>query len=159
MLSSILFHILKRPITYNNQIDNPKMIMIIINNINNNSLMIITLIMIILTLKWLRGVPMDPKISFHASARKRIVYSDAAVSWLLHAYQTASSGMCLKWKNRASRCAAIALGSLWTPVDHQRDTRQKSFSTYTWPVTFDLWWLYVNVDLWYYHISILIKTN
>ena len=29
-------------------------------------------------------------------------------------------------KNRAARCAAIALGSLWTPVDHQRDdTRQK----------------------------------
>ena len=65
---------------------------------------------------------MDPKISFRQ--RENAEYPDAAaVSGLLHAYHTASSGMCLK-KQIAPR---VALGSLWIPpVDHQRnDTRQK----------------------------------
>ena len=52
-----------------------------------------------------------------------------------------------------TRCTAIALGSLWTPIDHLTKL------IFHIQVTFDFWWLYINVDLWYYLISILIKIN
>ena len=61
-------------------------------------------------------------------------------------------------KNCAARCAAIALGSLWTP--HWPPTVQHSTKIiFHMHVTFDLWWLYINVDLWYYHLSILINVS
>ena len=45
------------------------------------------------------------------------------------------------WHVFENKCEAIALGS----VDHQREGTQKIiFHIY---VTFDLWWLYINVDL------------
>ena len=61
------------------------------------------------TLQWSRGVPMDPK-----------EYSVAAISRLLQPYHPAFSDIRLIEskknkikKKRASRCMAIALGSLW----------------------------------------------
>ena len=79
----------------------------------------------------------------------KIKYPDATVFGILDAYHPASSDMCLN-KNRGARCAASALVSM-EPVDHQRDdTRQNDFPHTREHVTFDLWWLYVNVDLCYY---------
>ena len=91
-------------------------------------------------------------------------YPDAAVSRLLHAYHPASSilemitfGHVFE-ENRAARCMAIALGSLWTPrwPPKGRHSTKIIFHVH---VTFDLWWLYINVDLRYYHISLIIKIN
>ena len=121
-----------------------------------SSFNILFLITAFLTLKWSRGVPMDPKISFGASARKRII------SWRRRFLTFTCLPPRISWhvfeKNRATRCAAIALGSLWTPrwPPTGRHSTKIIFHTH---VTFDLWWLYINVDLWYYHISILIKIN
>ena len=104
-----------------------------------------------LTLKWSRGVPMDSKISFCASARKR------RVSWRWRFLTFTCLPPRIFWhvfeKNRAARCAAIALGSLWTPrwPPTGRHSTKIIFHIH---VTFDRWWLYTNVDLRYYHISI-----
>ena len=60
------------------------------------------------------------------------------------------------WKK--SRYAAIAVGSLRTPrwPPTERHSTKIIFHIH---VIFDLWWLYINVVLWYYHISILMKIN
>ena len=109
--------------------------------------------------KWSRGSLWTLKSVF-ARQRENAEYPEAAVSWLSHAYHPRSSGMCLKIKikpNRAVRCAAIALrsyGPRWPPTG-----RHSTKIIFHIQVTFDLWWLYINVDLWYYHILILIKIN
>ena len=114
------------------------------------------MLLLLLTLKWSRGGSLWTLKSVFAHQHENAEYPDAAVSRLLHAYHPASSGMCLK--KFAPRCAAIALGSLWTP--HWPPTgRHSTKIIFHIHVTFDLWWLYINVDLWYYHISILIKIN
>ena len=96
----------------------------------------------LLTLKWSRGVPMDPKtppfLDFYMLITPHLL-------------------VCV-WKNRSERCAAIALGSLWTP-SWPPTGRHSTKIIFHIHVTFDLWWLYINVDLWYFHISILIKIN
>ena len=87
----------------------------------------------LLTQKWSRGVPMDRKISFRASARKR------RISWRCRFLTFTCLPPHIFWhvfeKNHAAHCAAIALGSLWTPVDHQQDALDKN----NFPHTRDLW--------------------
>ena len=81
------------------------------------------------TLQWSRGVHMNPK-----------EYHVAAVSWLKI------------W--RKSRFAL--LGSLWiSPLTTDERTVTLIFHIRI----FNLWWVHKNVDLWYCHISILIKIN
>ena len=85
----------------------------------------------LITPKWSRGVPMDPKISFRAPGPKR------RISWRCRFLTFTWLPPRIFWhvfeKNCAARCAAIVLGSLWTPP--------------RWPPTgrhFDLWWLYIK---------------
>ena len=85
-----------------------------------------------LTLKWSRGIPMDPKISFRAWVQKhRISWRCLFLTCLpprifWHVFE----------KYCVARCTAIALGSLWTPlpVDHQ----QHSAMIFHMHKTFDL---------------------
>ena len=84
------------------------------------------------TLQWSRGVHMNPK-----------EYHVAAVSWLNI------------WKKISPRLAL--LGSLWiSPLT----TNERTLDTLIFHIRiFNLWWVHKNVDLWYCHISILIKIN
>ena len=102
-----------------------------------------------LTLKWSSGIPKDPKISFCASE-----YPDATVSWLLHACHPASSGMCLK----KLRCA-LRSNCVRVPMDPPLTINGAALDKNNFPHTRDLWRLYIDVDLWYYYTSILIKIN
>ena len=99
---------------------------------------------------------MDPKISFRALVRK------CRISWCRRFLTFTCLPPRIFWhvfeKNHAARCAAIALGSLWTPR-WPPTGRQSTKIIFHIHVTFDFWWLYINVDLWYYHISILIRIN
>ena len=84
------------------------------------------------TFKWSRGVSMDPK----SVARKRRIYCCYRfLTFYNYAYHPAPSAMRLK-----KIALAIALGSPWTPP----------------PVDIRV---YINMDLWYYYISILIEIN
>ena len=89
-----------------------------------------------LTLTWSRGVPMDPKISFRAAARKR------KVSWCCRYLNVTCLPPYIFWhvfeKNCAARCAAIALGSLWTPL---LTTNGTTLYKINFPHTRDLWLL------------------
>ena len=83
-----------------------------------------------LTLQWSRGVHMNPK-----------EYHVAAVSWHL--------------KKKKSRLAL--LGSLWiSPLT----SNERTLDTLIFHIRiFNLWWVHKTMDLWYCHISILIKIN
>ena len=80
----------------------------------------------------LRGVPINPK-----------EYHVATVSWL---------NIPLKKKSRLA-----LLGSLWiSPLT----TNERTLDTLIFQIRiFNLWWVHKNVELWYCHISILIKIN
>ena len=98
-----------------------------------------------------KGVPMDPKISFRASARKR------TISWrrrflTFTCLPPPSYGMCLKKSHRALRGNCVR-----APMDSPLTTNRATLDKNNYPHTRDLWWLYINVDLWYYHISMVIK--
>ena len=89
----------------------------------------------LLTPKWsIRGVSMDPKISFRASARKCRI-PDPAVFWLLHAYHPASSDMCLKiiWR------LALRGNCFRDPMDPRLTTNGKTLDKNNFLHTRDLW--------------------
>ena len=63
----------------------------------------------------------------------------------------------MKKKNKISRCLVRILKDL--AVDHQRDNERTLDILIFHILIVNLWWVHKNVDLWYCHISILIKIN
>ena len=90
------------------------------------------------------GFPMNLKISFRGSTRKH------RISCRCRFLTFTCLPPCIFWhvfeKNRAARCSAIALGFIWTLLltTYGKHLTKIIFHIY---MTFDLWWLYINVDL------------
>ena len=95
-----------------------------------------------------QGGPYGPRNQFLAVSAKNAEYPDAAVV----DFTCLSSDLCLK---------KITPVCVWVPVDTPSPNHQLGgHSTeiiFHIHVTFDLSWLYIDLDIWYYHTSILSK--